>query len=137
MAIFRVVPDYVAQFGIHDNGDLYTSWNAIKVPDEPVIEKNVEGAIAFARSINETRTTQIFINLKSNSPRLDTLKYKGVTGFPVIAKITNGMDIVKQFYDGYANEPSGKQDIIQKEGNAYLKQHYPKLDYIIKAYLLK
>ena len=137
IAIFRVVPNFVVQFGIHNDSSLNEDWANYKVPDEPVVEKNVEGSISFARGGKESRTTQIFINLKSNSPRLDTLDYSGVKGFPVVAKITHGMDVVIKFYDGYAEKPSSKQKDIQKEGNSYLKKNFPKLDYINSAYIIK
>ena len=137
IAIYRVVPNYVAQFGIHNNAALNKAWNSRKVLDEPTIEKNLEGTIAFARGGKGSRTSQIFINLKSNSPRLDTLDYSGVKGFPVVAKITQGMDVVQLFYNGYAGKPAEKQDVIGKEGNEYLKTNFPKLDYINKAYIIK
>jgi len=137
IAIFRVVPNFVAQFGIHNDSILNNSWRTYKVPDEPTVELNKEGAISFARSGEKTRTTQLFINLKSNSPKLDTVSVNGVKGFPVIAKVTDGIDIIKLFYDGYAEEPSPKQDSIQLKGNTYLKNNFPKLDYIKKAYIIK
>ena len=137
IAIFRVVPNYVAQFGIHDDATLNKAWEKHKIVDEPSIEPNIEGTIAFARGGKESRTTQLFINLKNNSPRLDTLAYNGVKGFPVLAKVIRGMDVVKKFYDGYEGEPSTKQDIIQKKGNRYLKKSFPKLDYIKRAYIIK
>ena len=137
IAIFRVVPDFVVQFGIHNDSVLNKSWESFKIPDEPVLEPNVEGAISFARGGEESRTTQIFINLKSNSPRLDTIFYNDVRGFPVIAKVTNGMDVVNAFYKDYGNEPATKQDSIQIKGNDYLRKNYPELDYINKAYILK
>ena len=137
IALFRVVPDFVVQFGIHNDSILNKSWESFKIPDEPVLEANVEGAISFARGGEESRTTQIFINLKSNSPRLDTIFYSGVRGFPVVAKVTNGMDVVNAFYKDYGNEPATKQDSIQIKGNNYLIKNYPELDYINKAYILK
>lgn len=137
IALFRVVPDFVVQFGIHNDSILNKSWESFKIPDEPAIEPNVEGAISFARGGEESRTTQIFINLKSNSPRLDTIFYSGVRGFPVIAKVTKGMEVVNAFYKDYGNEPATKQDSIQIKGNNYLRKNYPKLDYINKAYILK
>lgn len=137
IALFRVVPDFVVQFGIHNDSILNKSWESYKIPDEPTLEPNVEGAISFARGGEESRTTQIFINLKSNSPRLDTIFYSGVRGFPVIAKVTKGMDVVNSFYKDYGNEPATKQDSIQIKGNDYLRKNYPELDYITKAYILK
>jgi len=137
IALFRVVPDYVVQFGIHNDSTLNRAWRKFEVPDEPVMKKNELGTIAFARAGKNTRTTQIFININNNSPRLDTLSYVGVSGFPVIGRVTEGMDVVLSFYDEYGNEPAGKQDSIHTYGNAYLKRNYPELDYLKKAYLIK
>ena len=137
VALFRVVPNFVVQFGIHNDSILNKEWANYKIRDEPVIEKNIEASISFARGGKESRTTQLFINLKSNSPRLDTLDYNGVKGFPVVAKVTRGMDVVKKFYDGYGGNPATKQNDIQKEGNSYLKKNFPKLDYINRVYIIK
>ena len=137
IAIFRVVPDFVAQFGISSDSTLNEVWRAAKVKDEPVIKTNTKGTISFARGGPQTRTTQIFINLKSNSPRLDNLDYSGVKGFPVVAEITTGMDVVETFYDKYGEELGREQSSIRKLGNEFLRQNYPEVDYIHKAYILK
>ncbi len=134
IGIFRVIPEFVVQFGISNDSILNNSWKKYTILDEPVFQSNDSMAISFARDGINSRTTQIFINLKNNH-RLDTVKYNGVIGFPVIAKITNGMEIVHKFYDTKDNVPD--QDSIQKYGNNYLIRKYPKLDYIKKAYLLK
>jgi len=135
IALFRVVPNFVVQFGIHDNSSLNKSWLNYKIPDEPVLKSNVEGAISFARSGKETRTTQIFINLKDNY-RLDSIFYGDVKGFPVIAKVTKGMNVIKSFYSAYNEKPSNEQASIEKYGNEYLKNNFPKLDYIKKSYIV-
>ncbi len=137
IALYRVVPNFVAQFGIHNDSILNTSWSKYKVTDEPTLMKNEKGSIAFARGGPQTRSTQLFINLKSNSPRLDTIFYSGVTGFPVVAKVTQGMEVVDAIYQGYGELPGRRQDSIQRYGNSYLKKNFPKLDYITKAYILK
>ncbi len=134
IAIFRVIPKFVVQFGIQNDSILNSSWKKYKVKDEPVLQSNDSMSISFARDGINSRTTQIFINLKNNH-RLDTVDYNGVKGFPVIAKITNGMETVHKFYNTKDNVPD--QDSIQKYGNDYLKRNYPKLDYIKKAYILK
>tara|TARA_R110000787_G_scaffold271063_1_gene378147 strand:- start:1917 stop:2543 length:627 start_codon:yes stop_codon:yes gene_type:complete len=136
MAIFRVVPNYVAQFGIHDNSPVNKGWNGIGVEDEEVLISNTKGTMAFARSTKKTRTTQIFVNLKDNK-RLDKLEYSGVKGFPVVAKVTSGMENVLKFYNKHGDKLGMQQDSIQIQGNKFLRKKYPKIDYIIKAYILK
>jgi len=136
MAVFRVVPNYVAQFGIHDNSIVNKGWNGIGVKDEEVLISNTKGTMAFARSTKNTRTTQIFVNLKDNK-RLDKLEYSGVKGFPVVANITSGMENVLKFYDKHGDKLGMKQDSIQVRGNKFLRKNYPKIDYIIKAYIIK
>ena len=136
VAIFRVVPNFVAQFGIHNDSILNKEWGERGVPDEPVLEKNAKMTISFARGGKETRSNQIFINLKDNY-RLDELDYSGVKGFPVIAKVIDGEENVLKFYDGYGDNLGRKQGKIAKEGNTFLKENYPKVDYILNAYILK
>lgn len=136
VAIFRVVPNFVAQFGIHSDTLINNAWQKRGINDEPVIAKNDKMTIAFARGGVNTRSNQIFINLKDNY-RLDKLAYSGVTGFPVVAKVIEGEENVLKFYDGYGESLGRKQGEISQKGNAFLKKEYPKVDYIIKAYILK
>ncbi|WP_421802693.1 peptidylprolyl isomerase [Flagellimonas sp.] len=137
IAIFRVLPNYVAQFGIHNDSTIASSWNRVKIKDEPVLKPNTQGSVSFARGGPETRGTQLFINLKDNSPRLDTISFMDVKGFPVVAQVISGFDVVESFYDGYEAELDNKQDTIFAQGNTYLKKNYPILDYIHKAYITK
>jgi cyclophilin family peptidyl-prolyl cis-trans isomerase len=136
VAIFRVVPDFVAQFGIHNDTLINKSWRKFGVDDEPVLAKNEAMSISFARGGVKTRSNQIFINLKDNH-RLDELAYSGVKGFPVIAKVIAGKENVLKFYDGYGDKLGRKQDSINKFGNKFLREKFSKVDYIIKAYFIK
>ena len=135
VAIFRVVPKFVAQFGIHNDSLIHRSWGK-GIDDEPVLAKNNAMTISFARGGVKSRSNQIFINLKNNS-RLDNLSYSGVTGFPVVAKVITGQENVLKFYNGYGDKLGFKQDSITKFGNKFLREKFPKVDYIIKAYLIK
>jgi peptidyl-prolyl cis-trans isomerase A (cyclophilin A) len=135
VAIFRVVPKFVAQFGIHNDTIINKSWEK-GIEDEPVLAKNDSMSISFARGGVNTRSNQIFINLKNNN-RLDTFAYSGVTGFPVIAKVISGQENVLKFYNGYGDKLGFKQDSVAKFGNKFLREKFPKVDYIIKAYILK
>lgn len=136
IALYRVLPKFVVQFGIHNDSILNNRWSAIKLKDETVIKSNDSMTISFARGGKESRTTQIFINMKNN-PRLDKLDYGGVAGFPVIAKITNGMENVKKFYADYGPKAAQRQDSIYTKGNDFLKRNFPELDYITKTYIIK
>lgn len=136
-ALFRVVPGFVVQFGIHNDSTLNNFWNERTFIDEPVIKTNKRGTIAFARAGKETRTTQIFINLSDNSPKLDTLFWGGVTGFPGIAQVISGMDVVDLFYDEYGDELGYKQDSIEQRGYDFLERNYPEIDYIRNAYIVE
>ena len=136
VAIFRVVPKFVAQFGIHNDTLINSKWGKTGIDDEPVLIKNDSMTIAFARGGVRTRSNQIFINLKNNY-RLDTLTYSGVSGFPVIAKVISGQENVLKFYNGYGDRLGYKQDSITKFGNKFLREKFPKVDYIKKAYIIK
>lgn len=135
IAIFRVIPDYVAQFGIHNDSTISKKWREIQLEDEPVLKPNTKGTISFARGGPNSRGTSLFININNNSPRLDTISFMGVIGFPVVAQITSGLDVADSFYNGYGRDLDTKQDSIQLLGNEYLRKNYPKLDYIHKAYI--
>ena len=131
---YRVNPGFVAQFG-NSNSIISKQWNAIKIPDENVIQGNQRGTISFARGGKETRTTDLYINLRDNS-RLDTLDYNEVKGFPAFGKVINGMSVVDSLYDGYGDKTMSSVDMMYKDNAAFLKK-YPKLDFIEKVYHLK
>lgn len=132
---YRVVPGFVAQFGPTDTL-MKNAWAKHKVPDEPVLASNTRGALAYARSGKETRNADLFINTQSNSPRLDTIRYNGVTGFPVFGHVVQGMDVVDSLYSGYANQPIRLIDSVHKN-TRILDQRFPKLDKIKSVKLIK
>ena len=135
VAIFRVQPEYVVQFGISDDPEVNDFWEEHPLPDEPVKKSNTRGTVAYAREGPLSRTTQFFINYQDNH-KLDTTNFNGLRGFPPIGKVFAGLEVVESFYSGYGFEPAEKQDSIYKLGNAYLRREYPGLDYIRKAGIL-
>ena len=140
---FRVVKDFVAQFGLAADPKLTAAWKLRCIADEPVKHTNSRGTIAYARGGPGTRSVQLFVNLKDN-PKLDSLN--GL-GFPPIAEVVSGMAVVDSLYSGYgeAAPRSGSQpgregpaqDSIAKQGNPYLVSGWPKLDYITTARVVK
>lgn len=132
---YRVVPGFVAQFGPTDTL-MKNAWAETKVPDEPVLASNTRGALAYARSGKETRNADLFINTQSNSPRLDTIRYNGVTGFPVFGHVVQGMDVVDSLYNGYANQPMRLMDSVHRN-TQLLNQRFPKLDRIKRIRIIR
>ncbi len=127
---FRVVKKFVVQFGINGDPEVSKKWRDARIKDDKVIGSNVKGTVTFATSGRDSRTTQLFINLKDNA-FLDEL------GFSPFAKVVQGMDVVEKFNGEYDEAPSMFQGKIQEQGNAFLKENFPKLDYIKTARLVE
>lgn len=130
-AIFRALPGFVMQWGINGDPSVTNKWRET-IKDDPPKVSNKIGTIVFAKTGQpDSRTTQVFINLGDNSAALDA------QGFTPFGEVIQGMDNVMKFYSGYGEgQPQGEgpsQGSIEQIGNEYLKQHYPKLDYIETA----
>jgi len=130
---FRVLPNFVVQWGMRGVPALDEIWGDKGIKDEPVKLSNTKGAISFARSGPNTRSNQLFINLADNN-RLDSSKYNDVNGFPAFGKVIEGMDVVESINSEYMQEPN--QDSISIQGNRYLNKSYPNLDYIISTKII-
>jgi cyclophilin family peptidyl-prolyl cis-trans isomerase len=132
-SFFRVLPGFVAQFGISARPEVSRVWAAAKIQDDPVVQRNLRGSLSFATAGPNTRTTQVFINLADN-PQLDGM------GFSPFGKVIDGMDVVDKFYSGYGEgAPSGngpEQGRIEAEGKAYVDKSFPRLDTIKSAVVL-
>ena len=61
------------------------------MPDEPVKHQNERGTLSFARAGRGTRSTQLFVNLVDNTPRLDTLNGFGFRAMPFSAIYSSGL----------------------------------------------
>lgn len=129
-SIFRVVPNFVAQFGISAYPPVTAAWRGTDIKDDPVTQSNKKGYITFATSGPNTRTTQVFINLQDNV-RLDKM---GFAPFGVVEG--EGMKVVNMFYDQYGDDAGPDQPKIEKQGKAYIDKGWPKLDTIKSATLL-
>lgn len=127
-AFFRVVPNFVVQWGLGPDPKINVAWDKANIQDDPVQQSNVRGMVTYAKGGPNTRTTQVYINLRDNA-RLDAL------GFSPFGRVIQGMDVVDKFYGGYGDgAPRGHgpdQERIEKEGAPYLKKGFPKLDRIL------
>ncbi len=89
-------------------------------------ESNVRGSFAYAMTGPDTRTTQLYINLKDNT-HLDA------QGFAPLGRVVEGMEIVDGLYAGYDEDAGGgmrggKQGEIFSGGNAHLDRAFPIVD---------
>ena len=133
-ALFRVLPGFVVQWGINGDPKVAKDWSALTIKDDPVKVSNHRGTITFATDGPDTRTTQVFINYGDNT-RLDG------QGFAPFGEVSEGMSVVESFYAGYGDGPprgnGPDQNAITDIGNAYLEEHFPRLDYIKKGRLVE
>ncbi len=133
--IFRVVKDYLVQFGVSEDMQKNIFWQGKNLKDEPVVASNTDSTLCFSRGAPNTRKTSVFINLRNNLT-YDTLTAAGVKGFVPFAKIISGMDIVRQFFSEYGNDTMKAADTIYFKGNAWMQKRFPGLDMIKEAKIL-
>jgi cyclophilin family peptidyl-prolyl cis-trans isomerase len=123
---FRLVPNFVVQFGIHGDPAVNTLWDTAAIPDDPIRSSNADGTIAFAASGANTRATQLFINTGNNARKLD-----GQRVFSPFGSVVDGMAVVRALNAEYGEEPNPSR--IVRQGNRYLQQWFPALDSIVTA----
>ncbi|MEO9037579.1 MAG: peptidylprolyl isomerase [Gemmatimonadaceae bacterium] len=131
----RIVPKYIAQFGIAGDSTLNAVWHAANIPDDISLRHNARGTFGFAATGPDARTTQIYINLVDNA-RVDP------QGLGPIGSVIEGMAVVDSLYSGYGETSgggvrAGKQGPLWDGGNAYVDRMYPKLDRLIRISIIE
>ena len=121
---FRVIPQYIAQFGASADPKKNDRWDDAKIPDDPRTQSNSRGTLSFAAEAPNTRSHQLFFNLKDN-PKLDP------QGFIPIGRVVEGMGVLDSLYDEYGDTP--KYRLVATLGNEYLHRMFPRMDYIKSA----
>eukprot|EP00979_Chaetoceros_neogracilis_P004453 scaffold787_cov285-Chaetoceros_neogracile.AAC.17 len=143
----RVLPGYVAQFGIAADPGLNKEWmfcetNCKALPDEARKQRNKRGTLSFASSGKNSRQTQIFINLGNNDGPPNFLDGQNFVPF---ARVVNGMDdAVKNLNSEYGIlesvtgglTGSVNQGKAAYYGSEYLDVVFPKLSVIKSAKVL-
>lgn len=127
---FRVLRGFVAQFGLAADSAATAAWRERRLADDPVTQSNRRGTLTFAAGGPNTRTVQLFVNLRDNA-RLDGM------GFAPVGEVVRGMDVVAALHAGYGEaSPAGRgptQERISAGGEAYLAAEFPQLDRIVSA----
>jgi peptidyl-prolyl cis-trans isomerase A (cyclophilin A) len=125
---FRVIPGFMAQFGINPDPKVSAVWMNQNITDDPVKESNKRGFVTFAKTgMPNTRSTQVFINYGDNS-RLDA------DGFAPFGEVVEGMEVADKFYSGYGGNPD--QNSLQQLGKSYIDKNMPKVDLIKTAVIV-
>ncbi len=133
---FRVVDNFMAQFGISGYPEVNAVWRDANIDDDPVTQSNTKGMVTFAKSgAPNSRSTQLFINYKDNS-MLDR------QGFSPFGKVVEGMEVVEalnsEFGDGPPHGKGPNQMKLQTGGNAFLlSSGFEALDYIKSASIVE
>ncbi|MCI0433769.1 MAG: peptidylprolyl isomerase [Gemmatimonadetes bacterium] len=131
---FRVIPGAIVQFGVHGVPAIQNAWNEHAIPDDPVLMSNERGTITFATAGPDTRTTQLFVNYRSNEG-LDA------QGFAPIGRVTEGMGALTALYSEYGEMaglggPGVDYGCMLTAGNAYLERRFERLDFIETARII-
>lgn len=128
---FRVIPDFMAQFGINGDPAVQRAWREASIQDDPVKQSNTRAMVSFAMRGPNSRTTQVFINYADRNAFLDS------SHFAPFGKVVEGLDVVDKLNSEYGEgSPQGmgpSQSAIQEEGNAYLSRDFARLDYVKTA----
>lgn len=125
-AFFRVVPNFVVQFGISGTPAENTKWST-PIKDDPVASSNLAGTITYATAGPNTRTTQLFINLVDNA-RLDP------QGFAPFGRVIQGMDVMRAVYNPTPGDAGGvDQGNYSTKGDAWIRKQYPGINFITSA----
>jgi len=130
--IYRVVSDFMAQWGFNGEPRVNAVWRNAPVADDPVNHSNTRGTVTFATSGPNARTTQMFINYGENA-------FLDESGFSPLGEVVEGMDVAAKFHAGYGDGPPKGQGPDQQQifsaGNAYLDAGFPELTKIVKVSL--
>ena len=128
---FRVIPNFMVQFGVHGDPAVNTAWEKTTLKDDPVTQSNKRGFVSYGNTGRpDSRGTQLFINYGDNS-------YLDGQRFSPIGQVISGMEIADKLNSEYGAKPQEAQQIIKTEGNAFLIKNFPKLDYIKTATIEK
>jgi peptidyl-prolyl cis-trans isomerase A (cyclophilin A) len=122
---FRVLPDFMVQFGFNGDPAVTAAWDRAKLKDDPVKQSNKRGYMTFANTGGpDTRGTNVFISYKDNA-------FLDSQFFAPFGEVVQGMNVVEKINPQYKEQPN--QNSIRAQGNAYLAKTFPKMDYIKKA----
>lgn len=121
--VFRIIPGFVAQFGINWR-EPHREWLDRYFNDDPSYFQLLPGTLAFAKAGLNTNSTQVFFSFRENNYLAAPEQ-----GFSVFAAVADGMDIVESFADvGELN-----QGRLRVNGGTYLESLPEQPTMIVRA----
>jgi peptidyl-prolyl cis-trans isomerase A (cyclophilin A) len=133
IAFHRVLSGFIAEFGIHGDPWVNAAWRQALMVDEPVRQSNTRGRVTFSKNTPNSRTVQVFINLKDNGS-LDE------QGFSPFGEVAEGMEVAEALYAEYGDGPPRGEGVYQAmaiaRGDEYLNEEFPLLDRIERAVII-
>jgi len=134
IAFHRVLSGFIAEFGIHGDPWVNAAWRQALMVDEPMRQSNSRGRVTFSKNTPNSRTVQVFINLKDNG----SLDEQGFTPF---GEVTEGMEVAEALYAEYGDGPPRGEGVYQAmaiaRGDEYLNEEFPLLDRIERALIVE
>lgn len=123
--IFRIVPGFVAQFGVNWR-EPHIAWRDRNFNDDPSLFALDPGTLAFAKAGPNSNSTQVFINYGQNN------RLAG-DNFTTFGKIVSGMEFTEDFVA--VGDPSMglDQTRLWSNGGAYLDSLETKPTMIVSA----
>ena len=125
---FRIRRPVWVQFGINGDPAVAAAWRDRTIADDPFVQSNTRGTVAFAFAVPNGRATQVFINTADNARTHDK------EPFTPFGRVVAGMAVVDALNSEHGEGPggirAGRQDTFFGGGNSWLDAQYPRLDYV-------
>lgn len=132
VALFRVVSNFIAQFGVSENEEHWIYHQTAIDDDVNLGVPFYKYTVSFAGAGPNTRTTQLFIALNNYEDFFGSESWEIPLGVIIAGKTT-----LRKFYAGYGDFPpygnGPSQQLVYEQGQAYLNATFPLLDYILSC----
>ena len=130
MLLYRVLPGFLIQFGIHANPEVQSKWNRMRIRDEPNRETFRAGTLSYAGNGQNSRSTHMFIALMPMGAMLGKAAHETTIGHVEDMQVV--FEIAANFEKNGYPDLSTMQAQLLKSGNAAAAD-YPNLDRIVTA----
>lgn len=142
-ALYRVIPNFLTQFGISANPALSNEWKNKQIPDDPPPKDLYfqPGYLSYAGSGKDSRTTQVFVVMPGTSQ--SQLNYFGSNSWETPFGYIDEYDmenVVANWYSQYGDMSSqgnsggpDQQRIYMEDGYDYLQKEFPHMSYVHKC----